>query len=105
MKDSGNSKDGSSRNNLAWALVALSGASGLVLGTDAEAQGRTSTPVKRTVVDAPKTAQIKLPAKWQRVSITLTKDQRNQLARLGVNTTKLDITTYDISKLSGQVVN
>ena len=87
------------------ALLALTGigAGSMMVADKVDAQG--VGEVKTSTVAAPKTARIAVPQKWQRVQIALTPEQQAQLAKLGVNTVKLDITTYKISQLGGRVVN
>lgn len=44
-------------------------------------------------------------AEWVQVQIELTNEQRARLRELGVNTERLTINTYDISRLAVEVNN
>ena len=97
---------------LKTALLALTsvGVAGLVGAGVVPAQAQSGTPAKPpsvivTKVSPPKNTKIETPPQWVRIQIELTKEQRDQLAKQGVDTSKLDITTYNISQLAGDIAN
>ena len=58
-----------------------------------------------SAVAQPKNVIVPTPKEWKRVQIELTEAQRADLQKQGVDISKLDITTYDISQLGAQMVN
>ncbi|AJC21073.1 hypothetical protein RO07_12465 [Pandoraea pulmonicola] len=56
-------------------------------------------------VKKPSNVQVKTPKTWKRVVIELTPEQKAQLAKAGVQTDQLKITTYNIERLAGDMVN
>ncbi|UQE03525.1 hypothetical protein [Bradyrhizobium japonicum] len=86
---------------LALTSVSVAGAVGM---SPVVAQAQDSK-VTVTTVEQPKNAQVPTPPQWKRVQIELTPAQQAELAKQGVNTTKLDITTYNLNQLSGSMIN
>jgi len=95
-----------SSERIKQALLALTGV-GLVSAagiTPSIAQAQASG-VTITTVAPPENKQVQTPPQWKRVQIELTKEQQAALASQGVNTSKLDITTYNLNQLSGMMSN
>lgn len=56
-------------------------------------------------VAAPDTDPVQTESEWKEVTIKLTDAQRAELARLGVETDEIKITTFAVERLSDRVAN
>jgi hypothetical protein len=98
---------------LRQALIVLSGLGMASAGYADNVSAQVASPqqsVSRALVTVdevkkPKNVVVKTPKTWQRVVIELTPEQKVQLAKAGVQTDQLKITTYNIQKLAGDMIN